>query len=73
MDPSTIEVTIKAYLKEIRQRLEQASSIAMAADVCANAGSLDKAIQIALDVEQLLYEVNTFLNAPTIINRLGKT
>ena len=59
MDPNTVDVTIKAYLKEMRERLEQASSIAMAADTCADAGNLDKAIQIALDVEELIYEVNS--------------
>jgi hypothetical protein len=27
-------------------------------------------IEVALDVEQLIYEVNTFLNAASMINRL---
>ena len=43
------------------------------AEACANTGSVEKGIEVALDVEQLLYEVNTFLNAASMINRLGKT
>jgi hypothetical protein len=73
MDPATLDITIKTYLTEMRERLEQAASIAKAADACAEAGHLDKAIEIALDVEQLIYEVSTFLNAASLINRVAKT
>ena len=73
MDPHTVEVTLKAYLKEMRERLERAASIAKAAEACADAGNVEKGIEVALDVEQLIYEVNTFLNAASMINRLGKT
>ena len=30
-------------------------------------------IEVALDLQELVYEVNTFLNAASMINRLGKT
>ena len=73
MDPCTVEVTIKVYLNEIRERLDRAAGIARAAEACADAGNVEKAIEIALDVEQLIYEVNTFLNAASLINRIGKT
>lgn len=73
MDPHTVEVTIKAYLTQMRERLERAASIAKAAEACANAGNVEKGIEVALDVEELIYEVNTFLNAASMINRLGKT
>jgi hypothetical protein len=53
--------------------LDRAAGIARAAETCAEAGSLDKAIEIALDVEQLIYEVSTFLNAASMINRIYKT
>jgi len=56
-------------LKEMRDRLEQAASIAKAAE----AGNVEKGIEIALDIEQLIYEVNTFLNAASLINRIDKT
>jgi hypothetical protein len=72
MDQNTLEITIKAYLKEMRERLDQAASIARAAQACANAGNVEKGIEVA-DVEQLIYEVNTFLNAASMINRISKT
>ena len=72
MDANTVEITIKAYLKEMRERLDQAASIARAAQACADAGNVEKGIEVALDVEQLIYEVNTFLNAASMINRIGK-
>ena len=73
MDPHTVEITIKVYLKQMRERLEKAASIAKAAEACADTGNVEKGIEVALDVEQLIYEVNTFLNAASMINRLGKT
>lgn len=30
-------------------------------------------IEVALDLQELVYEVNTFLNAASMIKRLGKT
>lgn len=72
MDSQTIEITIKAYLAEMRSRLEKAASIAKGAEACALSGNVEKGIEVALDVEQLVYEVNNFLNAASMINRLGK-
>ena len=69
----TIETTIKVYLRQMRARLDEAASITKAAEACADAGNFSKGIEIALDVEQLLYEVNTFLNAASMIHRLGKS
>ena len=73
MDAVTLEITIKVYLKEMRERLDHAASIARAAQACAEAGNIEKGVEIALDVEQPIYEVNTFLNAESLINRISKT
>ena len=73
LSPETVETTIKVYLSQMRVRLDEAASIAKAAEACADAGNFGKGIEIALDVEQLLYEVNTFLNAASLIHRLGKS
>jgi len=72
MDAQMLEAMLKMHLAEMRQRLEEAAGIAKAAETCANAGNSSKGIEIALDVEQLIYEVNTFLNAASMINRLGR-
>jgi len=73
MDPATLETTIKGHLKEMRERLDRAASIARTAQTCAETGNVEMGVEIALDVEQLIYEVNTFLNAASLINRINKT
>jgi hypothetical protein len=73
LPPETIETTIKVYLRQMRARLDEATGIVKAAETCADAGNVGKGVEIALDVEQLLYEVNTFLNAASMIHRLGKS
>ena len=73
VDAHTVEITLKAYLSEIRQRLDQAAGSARAAQACADAGNIRKGVEIALDGEQLVYEVNIFLNAASLINRISNT
>jgi hypothetical protein len=73
MDARTVEITMKADLKQMRERLERAVSIARAAEACADAGNVEKGIEVARDVEELVYQVNTFLNAASMFDRLGKT
>lgn len=72
MDAQTLDAILKNHLVEMRQRLEQAASIAKAAEACAEAGNVEKGVEIALDVEQLIYEVTTFLNAASMINRINR-
>lgn len=72
MDAQTVEITIKVYLQELRTRLEDAARIARAAEACSNAGHVEKGIEIALEVEQLIYEATTLLNAASLINRIDK-
>jgi hypothetical protein len=36
------------------------------------AGDIGGAIKIALDIEQLTHEVNTFLNAASLMNRISR-
>lgn len=71
MDVPTVEITTKMYLQEIRICMEEAASIAKAAEACSNAGIVEKGLEIALDVERLIYEANTLLNAASLISQLG--
>lgn len=64
MDAQIVEATLKMHVREMRERLDRAAGIGKAAEACADAGHIEKAIEIALDVEQLIYEVNTFLTPP---------
>ncbi len=66
------ETTIKTYLNEIRNRLDKAAGIGRAADACAGAGFHEKGLEVALDMEQLLYEATTLLNAASLINRIAR-
>lgn len=70
MDAPMLEATLKTHISELCQRLDEAAAIAKAAQACAEAGNLDKAIQIALDVEQLIYEATTLLNAASLMKRI---
>lgn len=72
MDGATLEAALKMHLVEMRERLNRAAGIAKAAEACAEAGNIEKAIEIALDIEQLIYEVTTVLNAASLMNRAYK-
>jgi hypothetical protein len=72
MDAQLVETTIKAYLTEIRSRLDKAAGIGRAPDACAGAGFHEKGLEVALDIEQLLYEATTLLNAASLVNRIGQ-
>jgi hypothetical protein len=73
MDAQTTDIAIQAFIKEIVERLDQAAGIAKAAQTCADAGNIAKGVEIALDVEQPLYEATTLLNAASLIKRIGET
>jgi hypothetical protein len=72
MDAHLVEATIKTYLTEIRNRLDKAAGIGRAAHACAGAGFHEKGLEVALDIEQLLYEATTLLNAASLINRVAR-
>lgn len=72
MDAAMLEAALKVHLREMRDRLDQAAAIAKAAETCAHIGNLEKAVEIVLDVEQLIYEVDTLLNAASLMNRIYK-
>jgi hypothetical protein len=46
LDPNTLELTNKTYLKEMRERLEQAAGIAQMADACSAAGDIKKQLML---------------------------
>ena len=41
-------------------------------DACASAGFHEKGLEVALDIEQVLYEATTLLNAASLINRIAR-
>ena len=73
MDPATLDTVLLTQIILMRERLDQASALGQAAQACGTAGNIPAAIEIALEVEQLTYEVNTLLNAASLMNRIGRT
>jgi len=70
MDAAALKPTLTLQLALMRERLDEAASLGQAAEACANSGNVGKAIEIAHDIEQLTYEVNTLLNAASLMNRI---
>jgi len=55
IDAQTVEVTIKAHLRH--EWLERVALIAKGADSCAESGDAARGIEVALDLQELVYEV----------------
>ena len=71
VDRTLADATIQAFLALAHARLHAAVGIARAAEIrAATSGPRDGA-RLALDVEPLLYEVKTLVNAASLMNRLG--
>ena len=73
MNTHVINTSIKAQLAQIRADLERGLRSAKAAEICAGSGRINNGIEIALSLEAIVYELNTSLNAASMIKRLGKT
>ena len=65
-DPRASDSTAE-LLRRIVARLRAAADAASAAEACANAGGTDQALALLRDIEPLLYEVTTLLNAASIL------
>ena len=64
-----LALSVKDFLRCIRERLDGAAAVAKTAEACAEAGDPARAVAIMLDVEQPLYEVTTLLNAASLLHR----
>ena len=73
MNAPIVEATIKAHLADMRAKLEKGLRIAKAAEACAVAGRTRKGIEVALGLEEIVYELNALVNVASMINRLGKS
>jgi len=73
MDQAAAEFAIKALMAQVRARINDADGIVKAAKACIEAGNPDKGIEIALDMEQPLYEASRLLDAASLIKRISRT
>jgi hypothetical protein len=72
MDEASLESVLLTQLTFMRHRLDEAASLSRAAEAYGKASNLGKAIEIALDIEQLTYEANVLLNAASLMHRMIK-
>ncbi|MCF2524928.1 hypothetical protein [Bradyrhizobium sp. G127] len=71
MDRSYIDPAIKSILTEVHQRTIEASRVAKAADVCAQAGSVDEAISVSMDLDRIFYDAGRLHEAACLLKRLS--
>ncbi|MCK1735105.1 hypothetical protein IVA79_14265 [Bradyrhizobium sp. 138] len=71
MKAEIIEPAIKACLAEIHAKLKAAGQIAKAAQACAEAGGVAEAVQVSMDIEQLIYEAGRLHDAAALLARMA--
>lgn len=70
IDNTAAQQAIGAMLAAIQIRLEEAARIARAATACAQAGSVNEGVTLALEIEEGIYEAGRLLDAATLLNRI---
>ncbi|WP_024577604.1 MULTISPECIES: hypothetical protein [unclassified Afipia] len=58
---------VAALVSEVRAKLEEAHSIAQAAEICARAGNVSRSVQILMDFEGLAHEAQDLFRAALAI------
>jgi hypothetical protein len=69
MTPEIAEAAIDEFITAIAEHLDRANAAAKAAVTCMEAGNREQAVTIVTGVQELVVDVNTFLNAATLIKR----
>jgi len=71
MTTCTTDITT-TVLRTMRRHLEEAATVAKAAETCAAEGQSVRALTIALDIEQLAVEANQLLQGLAILRRVAR-
>lgn len=66
------DTAVGIHLTELNDRLAKAAELGKASAACVSAGSYVAALDVAMDIEQLLYEATTLLNAASLVHRIGR-
>ena len=64
-----IQHPLPALFTQIRESLAEVLAIAKSAEACAAEGYVDRALTIALDIEELINSTNHVLQAAAALNR----
>jgi hypothetical protein len=67
MDRTVADTVTKALLANIHHKLQEAASIAKAAEVCAESGNVQTALKMVMDIEDPTHQANRMLSAALLI------
>ncbi len=69
MDQAAADAVVKTFLHHIQRDLQEAASIAKAAEVCAASGNLKAAVRMVMDFEDPAHRAQQMLQATLLIRR----
>lgn len=69
---SQSNLIVHEILSEIRKQLDEAVTIAKAAETCAANGHIDRAVEMSFAIEDLLHYTNSLFQAEAAIARMRK-
>ena len=72
MAPDLADAAVKACIESMVELLNEAASLAKATKACADAGNVDAAFKITLDIEPLLHEANYLIQAASTVRNRGR-
>ena len=67
MDRTAADAVTKALVANIHRKLQDAASIAKAAEVCAETGNVQSAVKMVMDIEDLTHQANRMLSAALLV------
>jgi hypothetical protein len=67
MDRTATDAVTKGLLANIHRKLQEAASIAKAAEVCAESGNVQAAVKMVMDIEDLTHQADRMLRAALLI------
>lgn len=69
MNNAAAETVARNFLKRIKTKLAEASSIANAAHTCAKGGNIDRAVKTMMDIESLIHESEQLFKATLLLKK----
>jgi hypothetical protein len=72
MERASIDPAIKLIITEIHIRLSEATRIAKAAEACVQNDAIAEGVEVAMDIEQLIYEAGRLQDAASLLNRMRR-
>jgi hypothetical protein len=71
MAPEIANAAVKACIESMVELLDEAASLAKVTKACMDAGNVEAAFKVTLDIEPLLHEANYVIQAASTVRRRG--